>query len=94
MSTGRDNSDSAATAAKMACHGARRAEGKLNLNLVVAKIRGGLVKSWTETLQEDLAMLSGNPVLSLRRWNQDWVSMFCKLTQDRHILTVHVQEHH
>ncbi len=47
------------------------------------KKRGGQLKTWMTTLKEDLARLSGPAVYRLRRWNQDWMTIWIAWAQDR-----------
>ncbi len=40
---------------------------------LLAKKRGGQLKTWMNPLKEDLAHLSRPDVFGLRRWNRDWM---------------------
>ncbi len=43
---------------------------------------GGQLKTWSRTIQEDLALLGGPRVYGLRRWNREWPVICTEMAQD------------
>ncbi len=44
---------------------------------------GGQLKTWSRTIQEDLALLGGPRIYGLRRWNREWPVICTEVAQDR-----------
>ncbi len=49
----------------------------------LAETPGGQLKTWSRTIQEDLALLGEPRVYGLRRWDREWQSICIEMTQDR-----------
>ncbi len=70
-------------------HASRRTPGEIirihlpNSVVDLAETPGGQLKTWSRTIQEDLALLGGPRVYGLRRWNREWPSICIEMAQGR-----------
>ncbi len=71
-------------------HASRRAPGEIIREVICrtplptwGKRRGGQLKTWSRTIQEDLALLGGPRVYGLRRWTREWPVICTEMAQDR-----------
>ncbi len=48
-----------------------------------ANAGGKQLKTWSRTIQEDLALLGGPRVCGLRRWTREWPVICTEMVQDR-----------
>ncbi len=72
-------------------HASRRAPGEIVQEVICPTPRptwrkrqgGGQLKTWSRTIQKDLALFGGPRVYGLRRWNREWPVICTEMAQDR-----------
>ncbi|VDN52342.1 unnamed protein product [Dracunculus medinensis] len=45
--------------------------------------RGGLIKTWTDTVRKDFERIGGPAIYGLRRWKKEWLPLLSTMASDR-----------